>query len=179
MLTTVSARFSEQHQSAAPASFEISLNNASGERRRIVLPVGISCALRMWHLPPPHCAFQPRWAVAGACRFAPATDHSRIGRQTGSYPETGFAEITGQCSRSRLRDNFTSRSPKTSDAIQCPPSDNFRFARDSGANRRRVKLVRSSMAALAILTSEEAFCCPRFRSHDPGTLRRSAGSSPA
>jgi hypothetical protein len=31
--------------------------------------------------------------------------------------------------RSRLRDNVTSRSPKTTDAIQCPRSDSFWFAR--------------------------------------------------
>src|ERR1017187_8105005 len=37
---------------------------------------------------------------------------------------------------SGLRDNFTSRSPKTTDAIQCPPSDNFRFARDSARTGR-------------------------------------------
>ena len=64
-------------------------------------------------------------------------------RQMGSYPETTFEDLWVRSTFSaarlppcRLLDNFTSRSPKTTDAIQCPPSDNFRFARDSARTGR-------------------------------------------
>jgi hypothetical protein len=60
--------------------------------------------------------------------------------------ESGWSLVLGRRARARLRkldgrwvqlprrglrDNFTSRWPKTTDAIQCPPSDNLRLARYS------------------------------------------------
>jgi hypothetical protein len=49
--------------------------------------------------------------------------------------------------RRGLLDNFTSRWPKTTDSIQCPPSHNFRIARHTTACRPPVALVSVAMTA--------------------------------
>src|SRR5258708_23350939 len=57
----------------------------------------------------------------------------RIGRNARDYCPLAVAReesatVCDRLPRSRFLDNVTFRSLKTTDAIQCPPSDNFRFA---------------------------------------------------
>ena len=100
-------------------------------------------------------------------------------RQMGSYPETTFEDLWVRSTFSaarlppcRLLDNFTSRSPKTTDAIQCPPSDNCR-GRDDHHGSPPAQ-IRTSASTHTALTKDE---WRRSGHRDRGTERGVAEST--